>query len=488
VFLLAAAAALGAAACGHKVVRGGRLSPEGVERLLAEVERIRGLKATRPLRVSLEGVGKLRSRSAADLRRVSFLQSMEDLSLAWAKVGLVPPGTDLAGAFTAVGTEAPAGYYDTGDQVLRVVDRFNPRSEVTELTGLLRGRDLTDGEVLAHEVTHALQDMHFGLEAFLSGAPNDDAALARRCLVEGDASAVGYAYSSVFTPSLESWIGFLEGRQSALDVKDAPDFLNRRFQLPYLAGARLVGLMRKKGGWAAVNAAYRDPPASTEEVLHPERFLGGRDRPVEVRLPDVKPFLPEGARELWSDSVGELGLRTVLARERPGWARGERPTPGEAAEGWDGDRAVVLQQGGALVLAWKLAFDDDEEAGQGYAAYRRMAGRYPGFRASRETPTRLEGRTGQVGVWLERRGVLVVVLEGFPLDRQGRAAEALFNHPLGNAFDPPGTALADGGAVDGGPADGVVVDSAVVDGGVVDGGVVDGGVVDGGLVEAGGGP
>ncbi|MEW5851378.1 MAG: hypothetical protein AB2A00_21495 [Myxococcota bacterium] len=461
-----------ASACAYKVVHGGRLSPSAIERLLSDVERIRGLKATAPLRVSLEGRQRLRTRSEADLHRPSFLQSMEELSQAWMKIGLVPPNTDLAAAFTAVGSEAPAGYYDTSDRILRIIDRQNPRSEILELTGFVRRRDLMDGEVLAHEVAHALQDMHFDLNRFLSTAPNDDASVARRCLAEGDASFVGYAYSSVFTPSMEAWLKFLESRASALDVRGAPDFLNRRFQLPYISGARFVAKLHRKGGWKLVNAAYADPPASTEEILHPEKYLEGRDRPVDVRLPDLRKLLPEGSREIFQDSVGELGFKTVLARERPDDKAKEEPTVNDAALGWDGDRASVLVRNGELLLAWKLAFDDEKDAREGFEAYRMMAERYPAYAVIKREGERMEARTGPVGLWLERQGLVVVVLEGFPLDSQARIAEAVFHEPDGHAFDPPGTdggGLEDGGVVDGGEADASVDAGVATDAG--DGGV-----------------
>lgn len=435
-------------ACAYKVVQGRRLNAQAADRLLTTVEEIRQLKANRPLRLSLEGRGRLKQGAEGDLHRASFLQHMEDLGTAWTKVGLVPSGTDLAGAFTAVGAEAPAGYYDTADQVLRIVDRQNPRSELIEFAGLVRGRDLVDGEILAHEATHALQDMHFHLDHFLGSAPNDDAALARRCLAEGDASFVGYAYSSVFTPSMESWLRFLEGRASALDVKQAPDFVNRRFQLPYLQGARFVAMLHKKGGWKAVNAAYLDPPASTEEILHPDKYLQGRDRPVDVQLPNVKPFLGDSARLIWEDTTGELGFATVLSRERPAAERKLAPQPSDAANGWDGDRAAVHLFQGNQTLTWKLALDSPKDAQEAWGAYRMMVGRYPGFEVVKETPDLLEAKTGRVGVWLERRGDRVVILEGYPLDVQAKAASAVFAQADGHAFDAPGSSPA---AVDAGP-------------------------------------
>jgi hypothetical protein len=282
--------------------------------------------------------------------------------------------------------------------------------------------------------------MHFNLDQFLGSAPNDDAALARRCLAEGDASFVGYAYSSVFTPSMESWLRFVESRVNALDVAGAPDFVNRRFQMPYLQGARFVAMLHKKGGWDAVNRAYRDPPASTEEILHPNRFLEGRDRPRDLKLPSMHRFLPDGAREIWQDTVGELGLRTMWQRERPASLRKSAPTAMQAAEGWDGDRAAVHMANGQATLTWKMAFDDEQEALEGYAAYRQMMGRYPGFTVVDELEDRLSARSGGAGLWMERHGLTVVILEGFPPDRLPAAADAVFAASDGTAFDAPAEA------------------------------------------------
>lgn len=455
------------AACAYKVVRAHRLHPAAVENLLTKVERIRQLKATRPLRVSLEGRHRLAHAGKSDLHRVSYLSHMEDLAQAWSKVGLIPWGTDLAAAFTSVGSEAPAGYYDTADGILRIIDRNTPRSEIMELAGLARQRDLVDGEVLAHEITHALQDMNFDLGQFLNDAPTDDAALARRCLAEGDASFVGYQYSAVFTPGLESWLRFVENRVEALDVRGAPDFVNRRFQLPYLQGARFVGLLQKKGGWRAVNAAYADPPASTEEILHPDRFLNGRDRPVDIRLPPLGPFLPPGSRALWEDAVGELGLRVVFQRERPRGQAASRPTPTVAAEGWDGDRAAIHKTpGGGLTLVWKMAFDSPQDAMEAFVAYRAMMQRYPGFALRRGLPELVEATAGSSGLWLQRLEDRLLVMEGIAPARQQKAAAAVLAHPDGKAFDAPAGAQTDGGARQ---------DAGAVDAGGADAGAADGG-------------
>jgi hypothetical protein len=282
--------------------------------------------------------------------------------------------------------------------------------------------------------------MHFDLDAFLAAAPNDDAQLARRCVAEGDASFVGYAYSSVFTPSMESWLKFVESRAGALDVEGAPDFVNRRFQLPYLQGARFVALLHRKGGWDAVNAAYQDPPASTEEILHPDVYLAGRDRPVDVRLPPLAPFLGEGWREVWQNSVGELGLRTVLARE-PSVAS----QAGLAAQGWDGDRAVVLERRGSTALAWHLRFDNEKEAQQAFAAYAQIVRAYPALRVLADQDSVLHATSRSTPVWLERAGAAVVVLDGFPEEHQSAAVRAILAQPLGPGFVPPLRSVFDGG-------------------------------------------
>jgi len=199
------------------------------------------------------------------------------------------------------------GYYSIKDKTLFVYDDVSGAYE--------RG-------VLIHEMVHALQDQHFGLEKLHESAEDDDAALAKAALIEGDAT---YTMIEVLKKDQPKVAAMLDAPLAkAKDVRKA--FL-------YAGGARYVKALKDRGGWEAVNKAYRFPPESTADVLHPEG----------VSTIDLGP----------GETVGELGWITLLAQTPDTAALATA-----AASGWRGDR--VVDYGGAR--AWQIAFAGREPA------------------------------------------------------------------------------------------------------------------------------
>ncbi len=199
------------------------------------------------------------------------------------------------------------GYYSIKDKTLFVYDDLSGSYE--------RG-------VLIHEMVHALQDQHFGLEKLHESIEEDDAALAKTALIEGDAT---YTMIEVLKKDQPKVTAMLDAPISkAKDVRKA--FL-------YVGGARYVKALKERGGWDAVNRAYRFPPESTADILHPEG----------VAAIDLGP----------GETVGELGWIVRLAQipETAGLAT-------SATSGWCGDQ--IVEYGGAR--AWQVAFGGRDQA------------------------------------------------------------------------------------------------------------------------------
>jgi hypothetical protein len=221
-----------------------------------------------------------------------------------------------------------------------------------------------DQALLGHAYTYALQDQHFDLGAMDARATSVDAALAVQALVEGDATLLTalYRYEDLAATDwrhLESLI--LEAEQpgygEALDRNETWAELQR---FPYREGSRFAEALFQAGGWEAVNRAYADPPRSTEQVLHPERYLGepgARDEPTRVVVPELGAVLGEGWRMLFQSTLGEfvVGLYLdLLLPEEAAWG---------AADGWDGDTfAVWEREDGRQVLVWRTIWDTTAEA------------------------------------------------------------------------------------------------------------------------------
>src|SRR5207249_4000721 len=133
----------------------------------------------------------------------------------------------------------------------------------------------------------------------------------------------------------------------------APRFLRDTLTFPYFAGLKLVVALRKKGPWSTVDAAFRAPPESTEQVLHPEKFLA-HEHPVVVTPSAIAALAP--AKEVRRDVLGEFEWKLLLA-SRISDAEAER-----AAAGWGGDRLVAYADGdGPLSVIDLSTWDSDED-------------------------------------------------------------------------------------------------------------------------------
>jgi hypothetical protein len=202
----------------------------------------------------------------------------------------------------------------------------------------------------AHEYTHALQDA-----AFDTGAAHDalrgedDAEMARVALEEGDASTAMVLWMIGNLTAEE----LLEIQQTPIpDTSGVPDWMVRQLEFPYLAGAEFVGQLYASGGWDAVDAAYADPPTTTEQLIHIDAYIDGEE-PVTVAPLDAVAALGEGWTVASETTLGEAMVAI--------WLEGLGLTQREAeigSEGWGGDRVVVATgPDGAWALAWRIAWD-----------------------------------------------------------------------------------------------------------------------------------
>lgn len=306
---------------------------EQVLRVAGIVEQVRELAfVDRPDLTVLEP-GDLAARVLAELE--SYEEAEADLDRRVLELlGAIPPGTDLrALLLTALG-EQVAGFYDpdTGELVVgaQVPDERVGRLE--ELT-------------LAHELQHALADQVHGLPDLEDETLDDDRLLAVQSLIEGDATATMQSYAEVGFSAVDQLL--LAGEAAALagqleDMTQLPYILQGSLMFPYTEGAAFVEALRARGGWAAVDAAYDDPPTTTWEVLFPDGYPAGGPVPVAVTTLDA-PWEP-----VRTATVGAADL--LLLFEAPG-----------------GDPTAGLPEARSLVRAWRggqltLHVDGDRSA------------------------------------------------------------------------------------------------------------------------------
>lgn len=257
-----------------------------------------------------------------------------------------------------------------GDQVLGFYDTVEERMVVVTDAGLDAAAKLT----YAHEYTHALQDAAFAPEHFTAeGLEDDDRQLAMTTLTEGDATVTMLAWAFAHLTQEE----LLEiGTGTELpDTTGIPSWMVNQLQFPYAAGQLWVGGLAGDPlapDFTAVDAAYDDPPATTEQVMHLDRWEP-REAPVPVEAPDLAGILGEDWEVIDESPVGEASIGIFL--EHFGIDRQVATT---AASGWGGDRAAVAYgPDDEFALGWRLAWDSAADAAEFRDAYEAVVATLP---------------------------------------------------------------------------------------------------------------
>ncbi|MCB9831210.1 MAG: hypothetical protein H6807_01955 [Planctomycetes bacterium] len=343
----------------------------------AKVAETRGLAYRHPTAVGVSDEADLRDYLGRKIAE-SLTPQVADAQLrALALIGCYDRDTDIVAATTALLEGQVAGFYEPSEKKLFLVRRG-------EAAGALAGMDKI---IMAHELVHALQDQHFDLEKFYDEVAQDDDMLnARRCLVEGDATWAMLAFGqglpmtrflvNQVPDDRAGLLAMLEkvkkmgmggqmdlGMMGAESLEAAPVLDVDELVFSYYGGARFcLALMKKDddpkaADLARLDAAFRDPPLSTEQVLHPDKYLGDRDDPMRLELPDLGPVLGDGWTKLAENTFGELRLRSLVRQKGFDRARATR-----IHSGWDGDRyAVWTKPGEADVLVWASAWDSEKD-------------------------------------------------------------------------------------------------------------------------------
>lgn len=242
-----------------------------------------------------------------------------------------------------------------GEQVAAFYDQHTHKLFMFEDASLDRAQNQI---VLAHELTHALQDQNFGLLKFpLEAKNNDDRAFAASALIEGDATLV----MSEFMLKNLSWAGVRDNllemmAQNMEEVRKAPRYLRETLLFPYLKGQQFCLALQSGDGWKGLDKAYMNPPSSTAQILHPEKYAA-HEEPIPIEWSDTEVL---GHKPIADNLFGEFGIRVLLTE----WIDAVTAEP--VATGWRGDRYLVFDNGNALV--WKTIWRGDEEAANFFRA------------------------------------------------------------------------------------------------------------------------
>jgi hypothetical protein len=370
------------------------------EEVLEQMSEITGLKLLTPLKKTL--------RSREEIRAYVVRQMNEDKNpgeryagqRSAEAFGLIPKGFDLDSFMVDLLTEQIAGLYDPKAHEFYIADWI----------------PLADQKmVMAHELTHALEDQHFQIENWVKAArPNDDAELAREAVLEGSAMAAmvdfllqGSGRSLRDLPDFDPAMLVGDLADSA-ELRKAPRFIKDTLIFPYFGGLKFSASILKPSGWSSLPGVFTKPPVSTQQILHPALYRSGKI-PAHVELPSLEAMLGAGWSKLEENTLGEFGWEEVLKQ----FLGEERAKP--LSETWNGDRYAVYEekQTKRLLLFTRLRLNSEEIAERFFGQYSEALEKKHASRTSLfRRPSFFSFDTPDGGVFLKCLGAECITLEG----------------------------------------------------------------------------
>jgi hypothetical protein len=337
-----------------------------VAEIAPRVAEMRGMEWKFEVPAGLQSADEFIEFAMDDFEQEYGMETFRAMAEAYRLLGLIDPEMDLFETTMDLLRGQVGGYYDPRSKRFYMIDSYR--------------QGATADIILAHELTHALDDQYFDLQAMMEGADSADKEFAVRAVVEGSGTSLMNLYA--MRGALSGWleldpaamIAEMEGQSESLEA--APPYLVMTLALPYMEGNKL--LTRKTNVLEAsmtppsdadLRAAFAHPPRSSEQVLHLEKYWdpAQADEPIEVDVSQVVIQLGEGWELSHEDTLGELGCYVMTADTLPDLTTAAGQLAGRwtnaAATGWGGDRyASCAGPSGARLMVWDSIWDTDADA------------------------------------------------------------------------------------------------------------------------------
>jgi hypothetical protein len=378
------------------------------DEVLAQMSQILSLPIREPLKKSLRSKQEIRAylvreekEDKDDAQRYADDKALEAF-------GFIPKNFPLDSFMIDLLTGQIAGLYDPKAKEFYIAD-WIPADE--------------QRDVMAHELTHALEDQSFDIERWIKAArPNDDAEMARDAISEGSALAAMLDYAQRDNhigvrdlPDITSLLraGVLAEMDKDPNLSKAPLYIRDALLFPYLSGTSFSQqFLKAHTGWPDLKLVFQNPPVSTQQILHPDFYLKGVG-PQKVTLPAWKGVVPADWKLLEENVLGEFGLEELL-KQFLGAQRADDLSPS-----WDGDRYAVFEnvKTKETPLVFFLALETAEDAARFLGQYSEALERKYDARAQlfrRPNFFQFQAETG--GVFLRCVGLKCLTVEGATRD------------------------------------------------------------------------
>jgi hypothetical protein len=391
---------------------------QAADEVMAEMSKLISLPILSPLKKSLRSRDEIRAYLLRKMnedkdadKRYADQKTME-------KFGLLPKGYPLEQTLVKVLTEQIAGLYDPGSQEFFIAD-WNSSAD--------------ERMVMSHELTHALQDQHFHIDIWSNAAkPNDDAELARDAVLEGSAMAAMVDYQLAGKGSIRDLGDFdpallMGDLDSSPELSKAPKVLQDELLFPYLAGIKFTQqVLKASNGWPDFHEVFERPPASTQQILHPDLYLQDL-APPKIKLPETKGLVSADWKKLDENNMGEFGLLEIFKQFL------DKDRSVRLAASWSADRYALFenQKDKRTMLLFQVRLANDAAAARFFGAYSELVElKYDQRTNLMRRPNFFSFDTPQDGIFLRCVGADCLVLES--------GTRTLFDHLTGELGWPAG--------------------------------------------------
>ena len=344
-----------------------------IDQITAQVPPIRELQPTKDV--------PYQEISRDDFTRYLESQASQDTTPTWQaaeerflkRLGLLPQDSDLSQLLLQLYSGEVAAYYEPTNGTFYLIETGQPFGPADKVT-------------VAHEYTHALQDQHFDLEGNRIKDPAEgDAAEAQLSVIEGDATMTSQLWmiQNMSEAEQAQLLTQALGELNTDQLASMPTILRRQLEFPYAEGFLFVRDVYGLGGYDAVDQAIQTPPASTEQILHSDKYYS-HEAPVQVTLPDLTSNLGSGWSNVYQQTMGELNIQVLAAGgETPAVNIPGLPVPWphqEVAAGWGGDRLNMYESsdGSQWLIDWQTAWDTQADADEFTARMNELTSTFQG--------------------------------------------------------------------------------------------------------------
>ena len=315
------------------------------ENILNNVEEIRGLKRTEDIKVNFLNKRGLEQKLTDELLAINNKEDTHKQEILFKTLKLIGSDVNLLELLNSMYLQNIMGYYDTETREIYLISESNTITPSIELT-------------LAHEYVHALQQQHFDIITLtknVEGRTENESGLL--ALIEGDATYVELKYLDRYLEKKDKQ-KLLQHTDTNPSNYDMPVILEKIMLFPYGEGFSLVTHILSEGSLSQLNESYNQPPVTTEQVIHPNKYFAQETAP-EIELPDVEIVLGKEWNILHEEVLGEFFLKAYLEIAT------NKSTAATSSDGWEGDKYQLLSgpNGNTLLISllrWESPKDTHE--------------------------------------------------------------------------------------------------------------------------------